>query len=103
MCVVLDLEVRIAFKARMAELIALTLSIGNMLVLASYDYSDRDEHTIQNQALAITHHTLTGLFGLEAALKIIALGLYAHPKGYLHNPWNILDLIIIFFGYLLSP
>jgi hypothetical protein len=33
-------------------------------------------------------------------LKVIALGLIMEKNSYLRDPWNILDFIVVFFGWI---
>jgi len=39
-------------------------------------------------------------FTLEALIKIIALGFAKKPFGYLRDPWNVLDFIIVLFSWI---
>ncbi len=39
-----------------------------------------------------------GIFTVEAALKIIALGFVLHRGSYLRNAWNIMDFIVVVTG-----
>jgi hypothetical protein len=71
----------------------------NSVVLALYDYGDREVNTEHNQGLTVIGHVLTGLFGLEAIVKIIAVGFCSHSKSYVRNTWNILDFVMVILGY----
>ena len=41
-----------------------------------------------------------GIFTVEAALKILALGFVLHRGSYLRNAWNIMDFIVVVTGYV---
>ena len=38
------------------------------------------------------------IFIIEFLLKIIVMGFVVGPKTYLHDAWNILDFVIVFFS-----
>ena len=52
------------------------------------------------RVFSITDWIFTGIFTLEAVLKIVAHGLALTPKAYLKNNWNRLDLLVLGFSYL---
>ena len=83
---------------RLSEPVSLVVILLNSVILALYDYSDREIKTISNQRWIVINHILTGLFGLEAIVKIIAVGFCGHPKSYIRNTWHILDLVMIILG-----
>ena len=39
-----------------------------------------------------------GIFTVETALKILALGFVLHRGSYLRNAWNIMDFIVVVTG-----
>jgi hypothetical protein len=45
-------------------------------------------------------YVVTGVFMIEALLKIIACGFLVNKKSYLRNPWNIIDFIVVFSALL---
>eukprot|EP01063_Lacrimia_lanifica_P034752 TRINITY_DN6504_c1_g1_i1.p1 TRINITY_DN6504_c1_g1~~TRINITY_DN6504_c1_g1_i1.p1 ORF type:complete len:2507 (+),score=883.60 TRINITY_DN6504_c1_g1_i1:217-7737(+) len=51
-----------------------------------------------NEVVAISEYVFTGLFAVEMAIKIAAMGLYSHPFSYLRDPWCVLDGIIVVIG-----
>ena len=72
----------------------------NSLLLAVYDYNDRDATTSWNQFLDYFGYFFTFAFTVEAAMKIIGKGFYFHSKSYLkESNWNILDFIIVLGGF----
>ena len=49
--------------------------------------------------LTYCDYVLTTLFTLECTINIILLGFYCNGKtSYARDPWNIMDLIIVFFS-----
>ena len=40
------------------------------------------------------------MFTAEAAVKIIALGFVRRPNTYLRDPWNVLDFLVVVFGWI---
>ena len=50
--------------------------------------------------LAIQHYEpfFTVIFIVECIFKIFAMGLVINKYGYLRDPWNILDFIIVITG-----
>jgi hypothetical protein len=45
-----------------------------------------------------TESYFLGIFTVEAALKILALGFVLHPGSYLRNMWNIMDFVVVVTG-----
>ena len=72
--------------------------IINSVVLAVYDYNDRNSLSKRNQNLDIISNILTIIFLAEALLKILAMGFVLHPKAYMRNMWNAMDLTIVVTG-----
>ena len=70
----------------------------NSIILALYDYRDRDSTTHLNQVLDKLNMSITVLFIVEAGLKIIAKGFFMHHESYMRNGWNIIDLVVVISG-----
>jgi Ion transport protein len=70
----------------------------NSIVLAVYDYSDRDSETTANQILDIIGKVFTAIFVMELLIKIFAQGLFIHQRSYLRDWWNIIDLTVVVSG-----
>lgn len=70
----------------------------NSVVLAVYDYNDRNSLSKRNQNLDMISNILTIIFLAEALLKILAMGFVLHPKAYMRNMWNAMDLTIVVTG-----
>ena len=69
--------------------------IINSLLLALFDYSDRESVTLRNKILNGFMFALSIVYIIEAALKIIARGFVVHSKAYLRDGWNILDFLVV--------
>jgi hypothetical protein len=67
----------------------------NSLVLASYDYSDRDNEKPENQILEKIGLIFSYIFIVECVVKIMAMGFIVHKNSYLRDAWNIIDLIVV--------
>lgn len=66
--------------------------ILNIIVLATAWYLDSD--TVEN-AMGIINNIFTGIFTIEAVLKIIA-----YDKLYFKNGWNVLDFFVLIGTYV---
>jgi len=40
------------------------------------------------------------IYTIEMILKVIALGFCMQQNSYLRDPWNVLDFIVVFFGWI---
>jgi hypothetical protein len=40
------------------------------------------------------------IYTIEMILKVIALGFVMEKNSYLRDPWNILDFIVVLFGWI---
>ncbi|MDR3548346.1 MAG: ion transporter [Candidatus Pacebacteria bacterium] len=87
------------YPASLWEYIILGLVLISTCVLGAYDYSDRENETSRNKALDAVTYVLMSLFFLEAAVKIVALGIFSHQLSYFRNPWNIFDFAILVILY----
>ena len=74
--------------------------LANALCLSIRNYSDPNSTTRLNQILDILDDVFTGLYTLEAVLKIVARGFVLHKHSYIRDPWNILDFFVVLVGYL---
>jgi voltage-dependent calcium channel L type alpha-1S len=76
--------------------------ILNSVFLAMYDYSFRvtGEKTVRNQLVDDSELSFLIIFTIEAILKILAYGFVLDRNTYIRDPWNILDFIVVFFGWL---
>ena len=81
------------------------LAIGlNSIVLAIYDYDDRDNEEEYNQFLELLGRILTTMFMVECVTKIIALGFVFHKNAYLRDRWNWIDFLVVIVGAIeLTP
>ncbi|XP_071746366.1 voltage-dependent calcium channel type A subunit alpha-1 isoform X5 [Lepeophtheirus salmonis] len=87
------------------EYTVLLTIIANCIVLALEEHLPNGDRTIFAQKLEKTEPYFLGIFTVEAALKILALGFVLHRGSYLRNAWNIMDFIVVVTGYItiLSP
>ena len=72
----------------------------NSVAMALYDYSDRDSITEYNQTIDSMNTIFTIIYSIEASLKIIAQGFWG-KHSYLKEAWNIIDFIVVLFGYVI--
>ena len=70
----------------------------NSLVLALFDYSDRDAETTKNQVLEYIGLVFTVIFTLECMLKVISMGFVMHRHAYLRDSWNTIDFVVVIAG-----
>lgn len=70
----------------------------NSLVLALFDYSDRDSLSEKNKIMNKISQVLTYIFLTEAFLKILAQGFVLDKNAYLRDGWNIMDFIVVLTG-----
>ena len=76
----------------------ITVILMNSISLSLIDYKDRDSKTVYNQTLDKLNIFFTGVFIVEATIKIFAQGLLFHPNAYLRSGWNIIDCLVVVFG-----
>jgi len=72
--------------------------LGNALVLALFDFEDRDSNNEYNQILNFISDGFTVVFLVESWLKIAAMGFIVHKFAYLRDTWNFIDFIIVLSG-----
>ena len=81
----------------LSDTVLLTI-IANCIVLALEEHLPNGDRTILAQELEATEPYFLGIFTVEAALKILALGFVLHRGSYLRNAWNIMDFIVVVTG-----
>lgn len=74
------------------------LILLNSVMLALYDYTDRDSETTWNKTIDNIGNIFTYIFIGEAVIKIIAMGFFMHRNAYLRDYWNWLDFIVVCIG-----
>jgi hypothetical protein len=72
--------------------------ILNAIVLALFDFTDRESQTQYNQILNFISDGFTVIFLVESWLKIAAMGFVFHKFAYLRDTWNFIDFIIVLSG-----
>lgn len=76
----------------------------NSIVLAIYNYDDRENLTEFNQTCEAFGHFFTLLFTIEFLIRIVAMGFVVHKNSYMRDYWNWLDFLVVIVGLLeLSP
>ena len=76
----------------------------NSIVLAIYNYDDRENLTEFNRTCEAIGHFFTVLFSIEFLIRIIAMGFVMHKNSYMRDYWNWLDFLVVIVGLLeLSP
>ena len=80
------------------EYTVLLTIIANCIVLAMEEHLPNGDRTVLAQKLEATEPYFLGIFTVEAALKILALGFVLHRGSYLRNAWNIMDFIVVVTG-----
>ena len=76
----------------------------NSIVLAIYNYNDRDNETEYNQFLELLGSIFTTMFAIECVIKIIAHGFVVHKNAYLRDKWNWIDFLVVIVGVIeLTP
>jgi hypothetical protein len=78
---------------------------ANCALLAIYDPLDKTDSGARNKAMAGAEDCFQALFSLEMALKVLAFGwLGTGPSGarvgYLADPWNWMDGLIVLVGFV---
>ena len=76
------------------------LIFANSIILAIYDYEDRDNLTPFNQKLETIGEVFTIAFAIEMCLKILAQGMIIHKQAYLRDAWNWLDFVVVITGIM---
>ncbi len=87
-------------RRRYWETFILSLVLANSVVLALYDYTDRDFNTKWSIVLHYLDLGFTVMYVLEAIIRIVAVGFVSHRESYLRSGWHFIDLFIIIVGYL---
>ncbi|XP_062560179.1 voltage-dependent calcium channel type A subunit alpha-1-like isoform X6 [Armigeres subalbatus] len=82
------------------EYAVLLTIIANCVVLALEEHLPHGDKTVLAQKLELTESYFLCIFTIEAALKIVALGLVLHADSYLRNIWNMMDFFVVFTGLI---
>ena len=87
-------------SSNLFENFIILLIFANTIILAIYDYEDRDNLTPHNQKLEIIGEIFTIAFAVEMCLKIFAQGMIIHTNAYLRDAWNWLDFVVVVTGIM---
>ena len=76
----------------------------NTIILAIYDYNDRDNCLPYNQALELGSFILSICFMVECVLRVSCMGFFRHPNSYLRDAWNWIDFAVVLISVIeLTP
>ena len=78
------------------ESICLTVILTNCICLAIEDPTA----AVQPDWEIIADYVFQSIYTAEIILKTFSMGFIFNEGAYLRNPWNIMDFLIVFFGYL---
>lgn len=78
------------------DTICLMVILANCIILACEDPLASQQPTWDID----TDYAFQAIYTAEILLKSFAMGFMFNEGAYMRNPWNILDFIIVFFGYL---
>ena len=78
------------------ETISLLVIMANCVVLAVDDPTVSEQATWQTDA----DYVFQALYTLEIVLNVLGMGFVLNEGAYLRDPWNIMDFVIVVFGYL---
>ena len=80
----------------MFDAICLIVIITNCVLLALEDPTAAKQPDWEIKA----DYVFQSIYTAEILLKVIAMGFIFDEDSYLRDPWNVMDFIIVFFGYL---
>ncbi|KAG7392061.1 hypothetical protein PHYBOEH_006502 [Phytophthora boehmeriae] len=85
----------------------LFLIFANSVILALADYSKVNEQgdldssqSYRNAIVNSADNVFTILFSVECSMRIVAMGLFGEQGAYLTDPWNCMDFVVVFIGYV---
>ena len=81
------------------EIGVLILIVMNCVTLSMASPLDSPDST-KARVLSIIELFFSLAFTVELLTKIVAMGYYTDPTAYMRDPWNILDFVIVTFGWL---
>jgi len=74
--------------------------VGINCIVLALDTPNLDPNSALGGTVAAANIVFVVLFSLEAATKIVALGLFVHQDSYFRSPWNWLDFGIVIEGLI---
>uniref|UniRef100_H2Y8S9 Ion transport domain-containing protein n=1 Tax=Ciona savignyi TaxID=51511 RepID=H2Y8S9_CIOSA len=80
------------------EYLILATIVANCIVLALEEHLAEGDKTPRTIRLELTEPYFLGIFVLEAAVKILALGFVLHKDSYLRYGWNLMDFTVVVTG-----
>ena len=82
-------------ESKLFDGFVILLILLNSIVLAAYDYDDRENKSSWNEFLNSCNNVFSVLFMIECMMKIVAYGLIKHYNAYLRDSWNWLDFSVV--------
>lgn len=76
----------------------ITMIFLNSVLLACYNYSDRENETEWNKIIENIGVIFTITFTIECFIKVIAMGFIAHRNSYMRDYFNCLDFLVVLIG-----
>lgn len=67
----------------------------NSILMAVYEYDDRNNLGPTNRFLEKAGHIFNITFIIECVIKIVAMGFIHHKNSYLRDTWNWLDFAVV--------
>ena len=80
----------------MFEFLSLLCILINCIFLATYD----PKQDVQPQWQTNADFAFQAIYSAEIVMKVLAYGFILNQGAFMRNYWNLLDFIIVFFGYL---
>ena len=80
----------------MFEFLSLACILTNCVFLALYDPRQSEQPQWQTNA----DYAFQGIYTTEILIKTLAHGFIFNEGAFLRNYWNIMDFLVVFFGYL---
>ena len=80
---------------RAFEMVIIVFIIANMIGMACRDYTDIYDKSERNRILEYIDYVFSGVFIIEAVLKIITSGFICGRRTYLRQAWNVIDFVIV--------
>ncbi len=78
------------------ETISILVILINCVTLALDDPTT----DVQDNWQIVADYVFQALYSLELILKVLGMGFVMNSGSYLRDPWNVLDFVIVAFGYL---
>ena len=78
------------------EAVSLLTILVNCIILSLDDPTNPTQEQWQTNA----DYTFQGIYTAEIVIKVFGMGFALNKGAYIRDPWNVLDFVIVVFGYL---